>query len=72
LIAIDISKSLNSDEDSPFKGMVKLTDARKKEKETLSLAAFVSSLKKIFPLCKKDVFASMGNSWLHFNEDPWL
>lgn len=53
LIAIDISKSLNSDEDSPFKDMVKLTDARKKDKETLSLAAFVVSMKKI--LKNKDI-----------------
>lgn len=58
LLAVDIAKSLNTDEDSPFKGMIKLTDARKKEKESLSLAACVTALKKI--LKNKDVpFSSL-------------
>ncbi|PIW67301.1 MAG: hypothetical protein COW10_06375 [Candidatus Omnitrophica bacterium CG12_big_fil_rev_8_21_14_0_65_42_8] len=53
LIAVDIGKSLNSDEDSPLKSMIKLTDARKKDKETLSLSAIVGALKKI--LKNKDI-----------------
>ncbi len=58
LLAIDIGKFLNSDADSPFKEMVKLTDARKKGKESLSLAAFVTAVKKI--LINKNVpFASL-------------
>jgi len=47
LLAVDIGRFLNSDEDSPFKDMVKLTDARRKGKENLSLAAFVTALKKV-------------------------
>lgn len=53
LLAVDIAKALNVDEDSPFKAMIKLTDARKKEKESLSLAAFVTALKKM--LQNKDI-----------------
>ncbi len=53
LIAVDISKALNNDGDSPLRNMIKLTDARKKDKETLSLAALVAALKKI--LKNKDI-----------------
>lgn len=53
LIAVDLAKNLNDDSDSSWKGLMKMTDARAKKGETLSLAAFVSALKKI--LKNKDI-----------------
>lgn len=58
LLAIDLAKSLHSDPDSPWKGLFKMTDARAKKKESLSLAAFVSALKKILKN-KDNIFSNL-------------